>query len=106
MRLIDADNLECDTAFDVIDKDYIAVSKRQIDDAPTVEAIPVEQVAEMLYKVAEGATPCVYLDVNHPAFDKDDWCDSNCNKRNSRKKTIKCWLNALREGWLNDVRNT
>lgn len=97
MRLIDADKLECDTTFDVIEEDYIAVSKRQIDDAPTVEAIPVEQVAEILKGLC--GFPCIYVKCKNSNFCKE-YCTGDYID------TKQCWLHALKEGWLDDVRNT
>lgn len=92
MRMIDADELECDTGFDVIERDYIAVSKRQIDDAPTVEAIPVEQVAELLTKYA--GSPCNYTRI----IEEIEFCE----ERSCRDSKVECWLHALREGWLDE----
>lgn len=41
MRLIDADELELDACWDEYDDGFTAYSRFQIEDSPTVDAIPV-----------------------------------------------------------------
>lgn len=71
MRLIDADKLECDTSFDVIDKDYIAVSKRQIDDAPTIDAVPVVRCGDCIHRDMDGRCK---MQGNIYRFNDDGFC--------------------------------
>lgn len=72
-----------------------------VDRQPTIEAIPVEQVAESICKVVDWVEPCDFLNKN---LDKksEPWCDSHCYQKYSRNKVIECWLHALKEGWLDD----
>lgn len=48
MRLIDADNLKPDAQWDGFYNCYSAYSISQIDDAPTVQAVPIEEVLKII----------------------------------------------------------
>lgn len=88
MRLIDADKCFAEDPY-YYDNEYDKYTWDLICSQPTVEAIPIEQVAELLHRYA--GSPC-----NYASFD-NEFCD-NC-ERNSK---IDCWLHALREGWLDE----
>lgn len=64
-----------------------------IEDSPTVEAIPIEQVAIMLAKAYENI-PCAVFGR------KDEWCNERCKVGCMQWE---CWLHALKEGWLDDA---
>lgn len=56
MRLIDADVLECDAEWSEYADDYISYSKFAIDNAPTVDAVPVVRCKDcFLYGECEDA---------------------------------------------------
>lgn len=81
MRLIDADALECDTEWSEYADDYISYSKFAIDNAPTIDAVPVETVCEMFGDEA----PCNYglfgVSVDDFMMSKcGKWCEDNCDK--------------------------
>ena len=48
MRLIDADNLKPDAQWEFFYNCYFAYSISQIDDAPTVKAVPIEEVLRII----------------------------------------------------------
>lgn len=70
---------------------WIDVAKRIIKQ-PTVEAIPVEQVAMMLAK-AYANIPCAVF------RRKDEWCNERCKVGCMQWE---CWLHAIREGWVEE----
>lgn len=77
---------------------FIDVNKAILQQ-PTIEAIPVEQVARMLDK-ASHCPPCIALSM--PGIDDiDKWCDENCQSYIETDKRD-CWLHALQEGWLDE----
>lgn len=81
MRLIDADALECDTEWSEYADDYISYSKFAIDNAPTIDAVPVEIVCEMF----GNEVPCNYglfgVSVDDFMMSKcGKWCEDNCDK--------------------------
>jgi hypothetical protein len=51
MRLIDADNLKPDAQWDGFYNCYSAYSISQIDDAPTVKAVPIKALYELKSEV-------------------------------------------------------
>lgn len=53
MRLIDADALECDTDWSEYADDYISYSKFAIDNAPTIDAVPVVRCKDCKYRDPE-----------------------------------------------------
>ena len=53
MRLIDADNLKPDAQWEFFYNCYFAYSISQIDDAPTVKAVPIEVLQEIADEIAE-----------------------------------------------------
>lgn len=53
MRLIDADALECDTEWSEYADDYISYSKFAIDNAPTIDAVPVVRCKDCKYRDPE-----------------------------------------------------
>lgn len=53
MRLIDADALECDTDWSEYADDYISYSKFAIDNAPTIDAVPVVRCKDCNYRDPE-----------------------------------------------------
>lgn len=86
MRLIDADALKVDwyDDYEMDDGDeysYPYVSQYQIDNAPTIDAVPVETVCEMFGDEA----PCNYglfgVSVDDFMMSKcGKWCEDNCDK--------------------------
>lgn len=59
--------------------------------APTIEAIPIEQVARMLCKFTEIA-PC------ECGRKRNGWCFSNCDGGG-----VHCWEHTIKEGWFGDA---
>lgn len=59
--------------------------------APTIDAVPVERVAELLEKFA--GLPCTYIDC-----DDSNWCKENCPTESLKAPGVECWLQALKEG--------
>ena len=83
MRPIDADELE--------EKMYILTHQEliyAIDDARTIEAIPVEQVARMMLRIT-NKMPCDIVDVM-------------CTKEDGTCGEVACWIHAIKEGWLEE----
>lgn len=53
MRLIDADNLKPDAQWEFFYNCYFAYSISQIDDAPTVQAVPIEVLDKIREEIEE-----------------------------------------------------
>lgn len=67
MRLIDADNLKPDAQWDGFYNCYSAFSISQIDDAPTVQAVPIEVLYDLrdeLKKEADRQSLITASDLN------------------------------------------
>ena len=68
-RLIDADELETDTEWSDYYDEFISYSSTQIENAPTVHAVPIEELQEIrqeietaqTYKIASGSHD-LYID--------------------------------------------
>ena len=54
MRLINADELEPNTEWNDYYDGYVSYSQTQIDNAPTVDAIPVEWIKKWLNNIANN----------------------------------------------------
>lgn len=69
-----------------------------IDSQPTVDAIPVEQVARMFARFTEDY-PCNFAHGYYQS-QKDEFCgfDGECPTENN----YDCWIHAIKEGWLDD----
>lgn len=62
MRLIDADNLKPDAQWDGFYNCYFAYSISQIDDAPTVQAIPIEKIKTLINDIEIMRTSPALID--------------------------------------------
>ena len=65
MRLIDADNLKPDAQWEFFYNCYFAYSISQIDDAPTVQAVPIEKIQTLINDIEVMRT-------NPAVIDNDD----------------------------------
>ena len=93
MRLIDADALKTIRSIQSADYNSIETIQHWIDNAPTIDAVPVEVVADMF-----GEVPCNYAFCASQGDDYiqvDDfmnehcggWCEDKCGE----VPTIECW---------------
>lgn len=109
MRLINADKL-----FDIVvnvasnDKTLSNDMRKEWDCfigiiclQPTVEAVPVEQVANFLMKFLDDIHPCNFVWFEEKMMD-DEWCAYNCPIGENVKTGNECWIHAIREGWLDE----
>lgn len=74
MRLIDADNLKPDAQWDGFYNCYSAFSISQIDDAPTVKAVPIEVLYELKEEISKLESGWYWRSVSEngvTSFDKD-----------------------------------
>lgn len=62
MRLIDSDNLKPDAQWDGFYNCYSAYSISQIDDAPTVQAVPIEVLQEIRQEIEKLSPDYPYTD--------------------------------------------
>lgn len=62
MRLIDADNLKPDTQWEFFYNCYFAYSISQIDDAPTVQAVPIEEIQTLINDIEVMRTSPALID--------------------------------------------
>ena len=84
MRLIDADELK--TILSI--RRTIETIQQAVDNAPTIDAVPVETVCEMF----GNEVPCNYglfgVSVDDFMYSEcGDWCESNCDK----VPAVECW---------------
>lgn len=75
-----------------------------LNEAPTIEAIPVEHVARMLARFTEDEHPCHYgyfsRHCSNMVIQKHRDSDKPCYM--SDDNICDCWLNAIKEGWLDE----
>ena len=62
MRLIDADNLKPDAQWEFFYNCYFAYSISQIDDAPTVQAVPIEKIKTLISDIEIMRTSPALID--------------------------------------------
>lgn len=62
MRLIDADNLKPDAQWEFFYNCYFAYSISQIDDAPTVQAVPIEKIKTLINDIEVMRTSPALID--------------------------------------------
>jgi hypothetical protein len=62
MRLIDADNLKPDAQWEFFYNCYFAYSISQIDDAPTVKAVPIEKIQTLINDIEVMRTSPALID--------------------------------------------
>lgn len=62
MRLIDADKLDPDAQWDGFYNCYFAYSISQIDDAPTVQAVPIEEIQTLINDIEVMRTSPALID--------------------------------------------
>lgn len=62
MRLIDADNLKPDAQWEFFYNCYFAFSISQIDDAPTVQAVPIEKIQTLINDIEVMRTSPALID--------------------------------------------
>lgn len=62
MRLIDANNLKPDAQWDGFYNCYSAYSISQIDDAPTVQAVPIEKIQTLINDIEVMRTSPALID--------------------------------------------
>ena len=88
MRLIDADALIMDYITDDAENDSEIISRNDILNAPTVDAVDVET----LMHIFGDDEPC-----NFNGWDDrtDDWCAEYCE----RHLPIECWRHAIQQKW-------
>lgn len=77
--------------------------------APTVDAIPIDNVAEMLAGVYGDCCPCNYLDI-------DEWISVDCKRKNCPgffetdyscwKKYVEYWMKRKLDGGKQDAQET
>lgn len=90
MRLIDADNLKPDAQWEFFYNCYFAYSISQIDDAPTVQAVPIEELQEIWNKTY-GLHPINRGDNDYANGVYDGMCrviDIVCNTIDSKIKEL------------------
>lgn len=62
MRLIDADNLKPDAQWEFFFNCFFAYSISQIDDAPTVQAVPIEKIKTLINDIEVMRTSPALID--------------------------------------------
>lgn len=82
-------------------EDYFNELSFAIDKTPTIDAIPIEQVANFLMKFLDDPHPCNYVWFEEKMMD-DEWCAYNCPIGENVKPDNECWVHAIKEGWLSD----
>lgn len=101
MRLIDGDNIlqdfcayctgdGCDGGGvgSIQECEGIGMLRDILNAQPTIDAIPVEQVARIITRVT-SKMPC-------------DIADEMCPRENGKCAESACWEYAIKEGWLGD----
>lgn len=107
MRLIDADELMEEINQEKIDDFWVNKSpnfnyfRNMVKSFKTVDAIPIEQVANFLMKFLDDEHPCNFEWFAEKMID-DEWCAYNCPIGENVKTGNECWLHAIKEGWLDE----
>ena len=84
-RLIDADALKEYATGGVTSVGLLTIA--EIDNAPTIDAVPVGAVAQMLFDLFGDGCPCNYNDIAEWLAGSNG-CTENCNKN---EDSLLCW---------------
>lgn len=95
-RLIDADALPVHKAYCVDEAgwgaNFYVADKSDIDNAPTIDAVPVDAVAQMLFDLFGDGCPCNYNDIAE-WLGGSNGCTENCDKN---EDPLLCWKLFIR----------